>query len=157
MPRPPQRKMKPGIRELVEWAGSHGWELQKEKDGNGHWVLKHPEAGTVRLADTPGEARGVANAKAEIRRRSGLPNDSGPAAKYRHEGRRDGFDMEAALKEQRLRRAHEEAESLRQARVLVQLAETRRALEGVNPRRDPVVAHELATRVMTLKRQLNTA
>ena len=49
-------------------------------------------------------------ARAEIRRKSGLPNDSGPAAKYRHEPRQDRFSMEAALKEQRLRAAWREVE-----------------------------------------------
>lgn len=116
MPRQPKHKMKPSLRSVVTWAESHGWRLQSGKDGSGHWVLKHPQAGIVRLADTPGEYRSAANAKAEIRRKTGLPNDSGPAAKYRHEPRRERFDMEAAVREQRLRRAHEEAERLARIR-----------------------------------------
>lgn len=109
MPRRPIRKMKPEIRAIVQWAASHGWVLLDEKDGNGHWVLRHPVNGIVRLPDTPGERRGLANAKAEIRRKSGLSSESGPAAKYRHEPRGERFDMEAAVKEGRLRRAQEEA------------------------------------------------
>src|SRR5687767_1217688 len=107
--KPPTRRMKPEIREIVTWAANHGWILQREKDGNGHWVLRHPEFGTVRLPDTPGDRRGFENARAEIRRKSGLPNESGTAARYRHEGHHEGFDMEAALRERRLRAAHEEA------------------------------------------------
>lgn len=111
--KPSTRKMKPEIRAVVEWATEHGWTLQERKDGNGHWVLRHAGGGIVRLPDTPGEYRGFANVKAEIRRKSGLPNTSGPAARYRHERHREGFDMEAAVREQRLRRAYEEAERRR--------------------------------------------
>lgn len=102
--------MKAQIRALVDWAEAHEWVLQPDKDGNGHWVLRHPGGGVVRLPDTPGEHRGLLNARAEIRRKSGLPNDSGPAAKYRHESRRDRFDMDVAVREQRLRAARIEAE-----------------------------------------------
>lgn len=109
MAKPRSRKMKAGIREIVVWAAEHGWQLDDEKDGSGHWVLRHPTGGTVRLPDTPGEWRGLANAKAEIRRRSGLSSDSGPAARYRHEARRERFDMDVAVREARLRRAQEEA------------------------------------------------
>ena len=102
--------MKAQIRAIVDWAESHEWELQPDKDGNGHWVLHHPRGEVVRLPDTPGERRGLLNARAEIRRKSGLPNDSGPAAKYRHESREERFSMEAALRERRLRAARNEAE-----------------------------------------------
>lgn len=154
--KPATRKMKPAIRAIVTWAERHGWALQREKDGCGHWVLKHPGGATVRLPDTPGEYRGMENAKAEIRRKSGLPSESGPAARYRHEPRRDRFDMEAAVREQRLRRAQEEAEALRRARVQVQVDEARRALQEVNPQRDPLLARELAARIVDLERQLNS-
>ncbi len=108
--------MKAQIRELVDWAEAHEWVLQDSKDGSGHWVLRHPGGEVVRLADTPGERRGFLNAKAEIRRKSGLPSDSGPAAKYRHEPHEERFSMEAALREKRLREAQQEAE--RRARWL---------------------------------------
>jgi hypothetical protein len=108
--------MKPPIRALVDWAEGHEWALQPMKDGNGHWVLRHPDGGIVRLPDTPGEIRGLANARAEIRRKSGLPNDSGPAAKYRHEPHEERFSMEAALREKRLREAWREAEIRRRHR-----------------------------------------
>lgn len=157
MPRPSQRKMKAGIRAIVEWAGQHGWTLQEGKDGHGHWVLKHPAHGTVRLADTPKEnGRTLINAKMEIRRKSGLRNDTGPAARYRHEGRRERFDMDAAVQEARLRRAQAEAEALRRARIEVKLQDARRALEGVDPRRDQRLAKELATLIVDLERQLNS-
>jgi hypothetical protein len=108
--------MKPAIRALVVWAEENGWQLQDEKDGNGHWVLRHPDGHIVRLPDTPGEIRGIANARAEIRRKAGLPSDSGPAAKYRHEPHQERFSMEAALREKRLRDAWREAEIRRRHR-----------------------------------------
>jgi hypothetical protein len=163
MAKPSTRKMKPEIRAIVEWAGKHGWKLRETKDGNGHWVLEHPKDGTVRLPDTPGEFRGFANAKAEIRRKSGLPNDSGPAARYRHTGRKreDGFDMDAAVREARLRRAEEEAAArqrfLRIADLSEQLAAAKAELAMINPRRDPVRAREAAVKVLAIQRQLNTA
>jgi hypothetical protein len=156
MAKPSRRKMKSGIRAIVEWAAEHGWTLQDGKDGTGHWVLRHPESDPVRLPDTPGDRRGIANAKAEIRRKSGLPSESGPAARYRHEGHRERFDMDAAVREARLRRAHEEVEALRRGRLQVQIAETRLALEKVNPRRDPDLARELAARLVRLKKELNS-
>lgn len=109
MAKRPTRKMKAEIRAIVDWAAENGWLLDDRKDGSGHWVLRHPSGETVRLPDTPGERRGLANAKAEIRRKSGLPSDSGPAARYRHEARQDRFSMDAAVKEARVRRAQEEA------------------------------------------------
>jgi len=158
MAKPHTRKMKSSIRAIVQWATKHGWTLRDTKDGNGHWVLWHPSSGaTVRLPDTPGEVRGLENAKAEIRRKSGLPNTSGPAARYRHEGRRERFDMDAAVREARLRRAWEEAEALRRARVQAQIDEARHALGMINPRRDPELAREMAARIVDLERQLNTA
>lgn len=154
MAKPSTRKMKPEIRAIVQWATSNGWELQEEKDGNGHWVLKHPD-GIVRLPDTPGEYRGIANAKAQIRRLSGLPNESGPAARYRHESRRDRFDMDVAVREQRLRRAREEAAMLARIKLQQQLDEARAELSAVSPRREPELARELAARVLELEQQLN--
>jgi hypothetical protein len=108
--------MKPSIRALVDWASQYDWALQPGKDGNGHWVLRHPGGGIVRLPDTPGEHRGLANARAEIRRKAGLPSDSGPAAKYRHEPHEERFSMEAALREKRLRDAWREVEIRRRLR-----------------------------------------
>jgi hypothetical protein len=152
------RKMKPEIRQIVLWAARHDWQLQDEKDGNGHWVLKHPRVGVVRLPDTPGEFRGIANAKAEIRRKSGLPSESGPAARYRHESRRDGFDMDAAVREARLRRAHEEVERRDRYRCLEDLSErldrARAELAMINPRRDPVRAREAAAKVLEIETEL---
>jgi hypothetical protein len=158
MAKPSKRKMKAAVRAIVDWAATHGWILQGEKDGSGHWILIHPEHGQVRLPDTPSDNdRGLANAKAKIRRMSGLSSDSGPAARYRHESRRrPRFDMEAAAREARLRRAREEAEALRRARLQIQLDEARHALRKVNPRRDPEVARELAARCVDLEQQLNS-
>lgn len=157
MTKHPKRKMKPPVRAIVNWAARHDWVLQGEKDGSGHWVLKHARDGVVRLPDTPSDPRGLDNAKAEIRRKSGLPSESGPAARYRHESLgRERFDMDAAIGEARLRRAWEEAERLKRARIQVQLNEARRALESVNLRREPQVARELAARIVDLERQLNS-
>jgi hypothetical protein len=154
--------MKPAIRAIVDWARRHGWVLQPEKDGSGHWVLRHPDNGVVRLPDTPGEFRGFANAKAEIRRKSGLPNDSGPAARYRHEGRKkERFDMDAAVQEARLRRAEEEVAArqryLHIAALSEQLDQARAELAMINPRKEPTRAREAAAKVLAIQRQLNTA
>lgn len=146
MPKPTTRKMKPEIREIVRWAASHDWIVQDEKDGKGHWVLWHPAGGIVRLPDTPGEYRGLENAKAQIRRRSNLPSESGPAARYRHESRRDGFSMEAALKERRQRLALADA-----------LAQARAELAAIDPRRNPTLAREVAAKVTGLEERLDNA
>lgn len=158
MPRPARRKLKPEIRAIVEWAETHGWKIQDGKDGNDHWVLKHPTDGTVRLADTPGEYRGFANARAEIRRKSGLPSDSGPAAKYRHEPRQERFDMDAAVREARLRRAQEEVDALARQRRYEALEEElgalSEALSRVNPRNDPMLARMIAKKIARIKREM---
>lgn len=140
------RKMKPEIRGVVEWAARHGWTPQEGKDGSGHWVLTHPTAGSVRLPDTPGEYRGILNARAEIRRKSGLPSESGPAARYRHEPRRDRFSMDQALRERRVRALLSEA-----------LDQARAELAAINPRRYPVQARESAERVLALEERLREA
>lgn len=161
MAKPHTRKMKSGIRAIVQWANRHGWILQDQKDGNGHWVLRHPTDGVVRLPDTPGDRRGLENAKAEIRRKSGLPNESGPAARYRHEGRREGFDMDAAIREARLRRALEEVETRKRYLLLADLSEqldqARAELAMIDPRRYPILAREAAAKVLAIQRQLNNA
>lgn len=155
------RKMKPSIKAIVDWAKAHGWVLQREKDGSGHWVLRHPTDGVVRLPDTPGEIRGFANAKAEIRRKSNLPNDSGPAARYRHEKRKERFDMDAAIREAAIRRA--EAEASARARYLLisdlseRLDEARAELASFDPRKDFVRAREAAAKVLYLERELRRA
>lgn len=154
-----KRKMKAAVRAIVDWAAPYGWTLQGGKDGNGHWILVHPEHGTVRLPDSPSNNdRGLLNVKAKIRRKSGLSSDNGPAARYRHRPTRETerFDMEAAAREARLRRAREEAEALRRAKLQIQLQEAREALREVNPRRDPIVARELAARCVKLEHELNS-
>lgn len=156
MGKPPTRKMKPEIRAIVDWASSYGWTLRPSKDGGGHWVLDHPTKGSVRLPDTPSEARGIANAKANIRRLSGLQSDSGPAARYRHEPRQERFSMDETMKERALRRAHQEAEALRRARARIDLEEAYAELSKVSPRKDPDRARELAARIVELREQLNS-
>lgn len=155
------RKMKPAIKAIVDWAKTHGWELDRDKDGNGHWVLRHPEDGVVRLPDTPGEIRGFANARAEIRRKSNLPNDSGPAARYRHEKRKDRFNMDAAIREAAIRRAEEEAARRQRHLRIAALTEEYDAacaeLSSINPRKDPEGARKAAAKVLAIQRQLNTA
>lgn len=161
-------KLKPTVRAIVDWAAVHGWVLQDAKDGSGHWVLRHPEHGTYRLPDTPGEYRGLENARADLRRLSGLPSDSGPAAKYRHESRTERFDMEATLRERRLREAKAEAEALARRRETeaaqerVDLLTTRldaayAELESIDPRRSQDRARELAALIVDLREQLNRA
>jgi hypothetical protein len=153
-------KLKPEIRQIVEWAERHQWTLTGKKDGNGHWALRHKSGEIVRLPDTPGEYRGLINAKAKIRRISGLPNDSGPAARYRHESRRrDRFDMEAACEELRQREA-ERAESpdrppVDPDEIKTELAILRTVLESLNPRRHQIQARKLAHRILALERELN--
>lgn len=156
MAKPPTRKMKAGVRAVVEWAAEHGWRLDG-KDGGGHWVLRHPKGWAVRLPDTPSEGRGLANAKAQIRRLSGLSSDSGPAAKYRHESRRERFDMDAAVREARLRRAYEEVAIRNRLFLSEELDRARAELAMIDPRREPLKAREAAAKVLHLRRKLNSA
>jgi hypothetical protein len=149
-PRPSNKE----IRRIVDWAKPYGWELLSKKDGNGHWVLRHAEHGVVRLPETPGEIRGLANARADIRRKSGIPNDSGPAGRYRHEGRRNGFDMDAALKERRIREAAAQAEQMaryrRREAYIAERDEKMALLVEMDPRRENAQAKALARRVQFL-------
>lgn len=149
--RPTRRRMKPEIRAIVEWAEYHGWHCRDRKDGNGHWVLEHPEFGNTRLPDTPSDRRGLANAKAEIRRRSGLASDSGPAGKYRHEPRRrDQFSMDDVVRERRLRAAYAEAAAQARRRLTEDLELARAELNRIDPRREPVRAREQAAVIVAL-------
>lgn len=113
--------LKPEMRELVQWAEQHGWHLEDKLDGRGHYVLRYKTGEYVTLSSTPGEYRGTANVRARIRRIAGLPSDSGPAARYRHEGkRRSRFNLDVAIAERDARRkveaeAAESAEAEREA------------------------------------------
>lgn len=146
-------KLKPEIRALVEWAAPYGWSLDGET-GRNHPVLRHTSGAELTLPSTPSDWRGLANTRADIRRISGIPSDSGPAARYRHEPRRDRFDMDAAVREQRERRRRE-AEAEAEARPLrASLAVKLEALRCLDPRRHSQHARYLAADIVALQRQL---
>lgn len=162
MPKPAKRKMKPEVREIVDWAEPHGWVLDDRPDGSDHWVLRHPSGETVRLPATPSEYRGTANAKAKIRRISGLPSESGPAAKYRHESyRRPRFDMDAAVRDLRDREAERAEAEQQEAERLAEMKRVKAEhdaaladLKAIDPRRQPGLARLVARKVVALKAHL---
>lgn len=58
-------------RALIEYGKLCGFELEGI-DGNEHYVLVHPSGARYRVAGTPGDRRGDENAKADMRRLSGV-------------------------------------------------------------------------------------
>lgn len=54
-------------RELLRWAEAHGWEL-KRVTSSGHLFLRHRSGASVTMAHTPGDSRGMKNARADMRR-----------------------------------------------------------------------------------------
>jgi len=153
----PHRRMKPEIRELVDWAAQHGWSPADDVTGSGHRILKHTSGATVVLPTSPSDYRGLANTKATIRRVSGLPSDSGPAARYRHERRRrpwERFNMDAAVREARKREEARaalmgERDALEEERAMY-LAE----LKALDPRKEPALARLLARRINLLDKRI---
>ncbi|WP_189951264.1 hypothetical protein [Streptomyces roseolus] len=157
------RKLKKEVREVVEWAEPLGWTLLEETDSHNHWVLRHDPTGQcVHLPCTPRNTRSLENSRAKIRRISGVPNDSGPAARYRHESpRQSRFDMRSATREakqraeERQRAASEYAAwKAEVADTEAQLDEAMRALVALNPRRHPLQVRKLAARVVELEEKL---
>jgi len=173
MPKPAKRKMKREVREVVEWAQRYGWTFDGECDGSEHWILRYGDE-NVRLPATPSDYRSLANCKAKIRRIAGIPNDSGPAGKYRHEPHRDQFSLTKARYEQLKAEEHgtgggwttktaDEAEERREAILtrLAAFAELRAEHEAalaqlreVNPRRNPALARQIARKVTELELKL---
>lgn len=164
-------RLKPEIRKIVDWAAQHGWSLGG-LTGSDHIQLVHISGKTTVLPQTPSDRRSLINAKADIRRVSGIANDSGPAARYRHEGRRPRFDMRDVVREKRAwqRRiaedeieayaeaeARAEAEALREAEAEA-LRERLRAklavLHGLDVRRSQARARRLAGDIVELQQQL---
>lgn len=82
---------------LIGYAESCGFVLDGV-DGQGHWLLRHPNGETVRVSGSPGDWRGDANCEAEIRRKSGQSPPRPSAGRFHHR-RRHGFSMRAALRE----------------------------------------------------------
>ena len=173
MPKPAKRRMKREVREVVEWAQQYGWKFYGECDGSEHWIIHYGDE-TVRLPATPSDFRSLMNAKAAIRRIAGIPNDSGPAGKYKHEPRRERFDLTRAVRSQKRAAEHgmagdwttetaDEAEERREATLarLAAYAELRAEHEAalaqlreVNPRRNPALARQIARKVTELEQKL---
>lgn len=76
--------MHKSVRELVEYAKLCGFELAGI-DGGEHYVLVHPNGGRCRIPGTPSDSRGLKNARAQMRRLSGVTPPRPRAGKYRHE------------------------------------------------------------------------
>ncbi|MFE6222926.1 hypothetical protein [Streptomyces sp. NPDC057854] len=157
------RKLKKEVREVVEWAEPLGWTLLEETDSHNHWVLRHVATGQhVHLPCTPRNARTLENSKAKIRRISGTPNDSGPAARYRHESpRKSRFDMRSAIREAKERAEERERANSEYAAWQAEVTDTEsqldkamRALLALNPRRHPLQVRKLAAHVVELEEKL---
>ena len=147
--------MRRDVKELVEWAQSLGWKMVDGDNRRPHHMLEHPNGTRVTFPKTPSDWRSLENTRAQIRRASGVRSQSGPAARYRHESRRNGFDMEAAAAEARLRAAQREvAEKARRERHEAYRAEHDALvtqLQKLDPRRSANVARLLARRIQFLK------
>lgn len=173
MPKPAIRRMKREVREIVEWAQRYGWTFDGECDGSEHWILRYGDE-SVRLPATPSDYRSLANCKAKIRRVAGIPNDSGPAGKYRHEPRIERFSLDAATRDQRAAEKFgtggdwstetpDEAEERRKAvaarlAAYAQLQADHSAalaqLREVNPRREPALARQIARKITELQNKI---
>lgn len=149
-------KLKPEIQELVDWAQRHRWKLDSKPDGKGHPVLRKGGS-TVRLPLTPSDHRGLKNAYADIRRISGIPSESGPAAKYKHEPKRkyrDRFDMDAAIREREERRKQLEAEAAELHELHGNYELTLDKIKRCDPRKDAAELRQLAGYALYLRREL---
>lgn len=80
------------VRELIAYATQCGF-TRDGVDGNGHILLIHPNGARCRIASTPGDYRGDDNARAEMRRLSGVTPPRPNAGRFRHAGRRQGYKM----------------------------------------------------------------
>lgn len=162
-----KRGLRPEIKEIVEWAAKYGWTLDDEKAGSGHHALRHKSGAMVTLPATPSDHRGLLNIKADIRRISGVPSDSGPAGKYRHKPRRksERFDMEAAVREQAEYRerllAEERERQERDEEIMAEVTRLRNAhkklmveLGQCDPRREQKRAQGLAIKIVEIERRL---
>lgn len=158
-----KHKLKPEVREVVEWAERFGWTLQEEQDGGGHWILLHTSGQDVHLPATPrAGSRTLLNAKARIRRISGI-EDRGSAGRYRHESQRwSKFDMRTAAREAKARAAERERREAEraawQAEVDAVQSELNHELDelvATNPRRHPLKVRQIATRVVALEQRLD--
>lgn len=69
-------------RALIDYGTQCGFSLDGV-DGRGHYLLVHPNGETVRVAGSPGDLRGDANAQAEMRRKSGVTPPRPAAATHR--------------------------------------------------------------------------
>lgn len=74
--------MKKRAQELIEYGRLCGFAVAGN-DGNEHWVMRHPNGSTVRVACTPGDYRGDDNTRAEMRRKSGVSPARPRAGRYR--------------------------------------------------------------------------
>ncbi len=69
-------------KELIEYGKLCGFVLESI-DGNGHYLLRHPNGSVHPVASTPGDYRGDRNAKATMRRLSGVTPPRPHSGKYR--------------------------------------------------------------------------
>jgi len=72
------------VRELIAYAQLCGFRLDGI-DGSEHFVLVHSNGSRYRVPGTPSEYRGDENAKADLRRLSGVTPPKPRAGKFRHE------------------------------------------------------------------------
>lgn len=70
-------------RALIRYGEECGFTLSPSVDGNGHYLLVHLNGSRVRVAATPGDLRGDENARAEMRRKSGVTPKRANAGHYK--------------------------------------------------------------------------
>lgn len=140
------------VRELIKWARQFGWSPDRNSD---HPILRHPNGAQVTVPGSPSDHRSLANTRSVLLRLAGQTSDSGPAAKYRKGmGRRNAFNMAAALYEQEQREAEQICRLARMIELQCHFYDLADTLAGLNPRLDKVQAIKLAHELRVIKKEL---
>ena len=143
--------MRPEVRDLIAWATANGWTDTGLRKG-GHHVLTHPSGGRVTVAATPSDTRSLANTWAHLRRATGFGPERQRAGRYRHPRRRNGFDMDAALRERDERRHSEAQARTFHTRYLV-CASRLREIYDQPARKDMAEAQDLIAECLGIERR----
>ncbi|MGW6789984.1 hypothetical protein [Streptomyces chartreusis] len=125
--------MRPDVKKLIDWATANGWTNHGQQARGGHYLLRHTSGAQVTVAHSPSDWRTIPNTYRDIARATGQRPPKQRTGRSRHPGRRNGFDMDAAVREQAQRRAmtalREEIERQCTARVEALRGEHARCLD----------------------------